>query len=50
MDAGLGKVQQDEGLEVTGIPEGIPTQAEFLADYCSAAVRSISNVGWYSYC
>lgn len=49
VDAGLGKVQQDEGFEVTGIPEGIPTQAEFLAEYCSAAVRSMSNVRLDSY-
>ncbi|KAH9683570.1 putative acyl-CoA dehydrogenase IBR3 [Citrus sinensis] len=27
----------DAGFEVTGIPEGIPSQAEFLDDYCSAS-------------
>ncbi|KAF3456262.1 hypothetical protein FNV43_RR00912 [Rhamnella rubrinervis] len=31
-DARLGK-----GLEFSGIPEGIPSQAEYLAEYCSSA-------------
>ena len=44
VDAGLDKPHQDEGLEVAGIPEGIPSLAEYLAEYCSAAVRSISLV------
>lgn len=33
----------DAGFEVTGVPEGIPSQAEFLADYCSASVRPMTN-------
>ena len=33
----------DAGFEVTGIPEGIPSQAKFLDDYCSASVRHMSN-------
>ncbi|XP_058212505.1 probable acyl-CoA dehydrogenase IBR3 isoform X2 [Rhododendron vialii] len=49
VDAGLGKVQQDEGLEATGIPEGIPTQSEFLADYCSAARKPWPLAQWKFY-
>lgn len=39
MDMGHDKIGQ--GFEVTGIPEGIPTQAQYLAEYCSAAVSAI---------
>lgn len=44
VDIDLEKVEQDEGFEVTGIPEGIPSQAEYLAEYCSAAVRPMLRV------
>lgn len=42
MDWGLlGKAQLGEGMELAGMPEGIPSQAEYLAEYCSAAVSCI---------
>ncbi|KAA8519628.1 hypothetical protein F0562_013927 [Nyssa sinensis] len=31
VDIGLNKVQQDDGLEFTGIPKGIPSVAKYLA-------------------
>lgn len=40
----LGHDRVEEGFEVTGIPEGIPSQSEYLAEYCSAAVRPISII------
>lgn len=41
VDINLENQQAGKGFELTGIPEGIPSQAEFLAEYCSASVRSI---------
>lgn len=32
-----------KGFESTRCPEGIPSMAEYLADYCSSAVISISS-------
>uniref|UniRef100_A0A1D1YFM1 Acyl-CoA dehydrogenase family member 11 n=1 Tax=Anthurium amnicola TaxID=1678845 RepID=A0A1D1YFM1_9ARAE len=37
------------GLESTGIPEGIPSLAEYLADYCSAAARPWPVADWKFY-
>ncbi|KAK7836394.1 putative acyl-coa dehydrogenase ibr3 [Quercus suber] len=37
---GLGDGQQGEGMELAGIPEGVPSLAEYLAEYCYAAIRS----------
>lgn len=34
----MDKDQILEGMERTGIPEGIPSLAEYLAEYCSSAV------------
>lgn len=36
-----------KGFEYTGTPEGIPSQAEYLAEYCSAAVCISSVVTFY---
>nr|POF05279.1 putative acyl-coa dehydrogenase ibr3 [Quercus suber] len=36
---GLGDGQQGEGMELAGIPEGVPSLAEYLAEYCYAAGR-----------
>lgn len=30
--------QISEGMEFTGIPEGIPSLAKYLGEYCSSAV------------
>jgi hypothetical protein len=38
VDTGLGKEQLGEGMELAGLPKGIPSQAEYLAEYCFAAV------------
>lgn len=43
MSIGLGDGQQGEGMELTGIPEGIPSLAEYLAEYCYAAVSHIDK-------
>jgi acyl-CoA dehydrogenase len=32
--------QVGKGFELTRIPEGIPSQAEYLAEYCSASVKT----------
>lgn len=40
VDTNLDNQQLGKGFELTGIPEGIPSQAEYLAEYCSASVRS----------
>ncbi|KAA8527427.1 hypothetical protein F0562_034858 [Nyssa sinensis] len=49
VDMGLDKVQQDDGLEFTGIPEGIPSVAEYLAEYCSTAGRPWPVAEWKFY-
>ncbi|KAF8387721.1 hypothetical protein HHK36_026375 [Tetracentron sinense] len=38
-----------EGLELTGIPEGVPLQAAYLAEYCSAAGRPWPAADWKFY-
>ena len=35
--------QVGKGLELIGIPEGIPLQAEFLAEYCFEAVSTTEH-------
>lgn len=40
VDISLDKVEQNDGLEFTGIPEGVPTLAEYLAEYCAVTVRT----------
>ncbi|KAM7257743.1 hypothetical protein ACFE04_013484 [Oxalis oulophora] len=43
------KDELSEGLEVSGIPEGIPSQEEFLADYCSASGKPWPAAQWKFY-
>ncbi|KAF5738731.1 hypothetical protein HS088_TW13G01632 [Tripterygium wilfordii] len=38
-----------QGFEFTGIPEGIPSQAEFIAEYCSAAGKAWPAAEWKFY-
>ncbi|XP_044479974.1 probable acyl-CoA dehydrogenase IBR3 [Mangifera indica] len=38
-----------QGFELTGIPEGIPSQAEFLEDYCSTAGKPWPAAAWKFY-
>ncbi|XVF28283.1 hypothetical protein REPUB_Repub15cG0016500 [Reevesia pubescens] len=38
-----------KGLEVIGIPEGIPSQAEFLAEYCFEAGKAWPVLQWKFY-
>ncbi|CAK9187525.1 unnamed protein product [Ilex paraguariensis] len=42
-------VGQSEGFELTSIPEGIPSLAEYLADYCSASGKPWPVAGWTFY-
>ncbi|KAJ4722130.1 acyl-CoA dehydrogenase-related [Melia azedarach] len=49
VNIGHGKAHLDPGFEVTGIPEGIPSQAEFLEDYCSASGRAWPAREWKFY-
>lgn len=41
MDLNLDNQRLGKGFEITGIPEGIPSQADYLVEYCSASVRPI---------
>ncbi len=43
MGIGLGDGQHGDGMELAGIPEGIPSQAEYLVEYCHAAVSHIDK-------
>ncbi|KAK9146978.1 hypothetical protein Sjap_006881 [Stephania japonica] len=38
-----------DGLEASGIPEGIPSQATFLAEYCAATGRPWPSANWKFY-
>ena len=40
---GLETEQPGKGLEIIGIPEGIPSQAEFLAEYCFEAESTTAH-------
>lgn len=40
---GLEMEEPGKGLEIIGIPEGIPSQAEFLAEYCLEAVSTTKH-------
>ncbi|XP_017222928.1 probable acyl-CoA dehydrogenase IBR3 isoform X1 [Daucus carota subsp. sativus] len=40
---------QNEGIEATGIPEGIPSLPEYLADYCSASGKPWPVDEWKFY-
>lgn len=48
-DFDLDKLQQHEGIEITGIPEGIPSLPEYLADYCSASGKPWPVAEWKFY-
>ena len=41
MNINLDNQQLGKGMELAGIPEGIPSQAEYLVEYYSASVRCI---------
>ncbi|XP_021721549.1 probable acyl-CoA dehydrogenase IBR3 [Chenopodium quinoa] len=49
VDYSIDKIGQDKGLEETGIPEGIPSMAEYLAEYCSAAGKPWPAAHWKFY-
>ena len=46
-DIAVGSDKVSDGIESTGIPQGIPPLAEFLADYCSSAVSPVMVVVTY---
>lgn len=39
MDIASEDIEENNGFELTSFPEGVPSLANYLADYCSAAVR-----------
>lgn len=39
MSISLEDLDETDGFERSSFPEGIPSLPEYLADYCSAAVR-----------
>ncbi|KAI4345386.1 hypothetical protein L6164_012514 [Bauhinia variegata] len=47
--AHIGHEKVHKGLELSGIPQGIPSQAEFLAEYCSLAGRRWPVAEWKFY-
>ncbi|XAR57051.1 hypothetical protein NMG60_11025060 [Bertholletia excelsa] len=49
VDIRLDKEHQHEGFEVTGIPDGIPSLAEFLAEYCSITGKPWPVSQWKFY-
>ncbi|CAK7333354.1 unnamed protein product [Dovyalis caffra] len=49
VDNNLENQQVGKGFEITGIPEGIPSQAEFLAEYCSASGKPWPAAVWKFY-
>ncbi|CAI9765849.1 unnamed protein product [Fraxinus pennsylvanica] len=49
VDFALDEVQENGGLESTGIPDGVPSLAEYLAYYCSAAGKPWPVVQWKFY-
>ncbi|KAL2534656.1 putative acyl-CoA dehydrogenase IBR3 [Abeliophyllum distichum] len=49
VDISLDEVQQNGGLELTGIPGGVPPLAEYLAYYCSAAGKPWPVAQWKFY-
>ncbi|KAL8121549.1 hypothetical protein AgCh_018330 [Apium graveolens] len=49
VDFDLEKVHEHEGIEATGIPEGIPLLSEYLADYCSASRKPWPVAEWKFY-
>uniref|UniRef100_A0A2N9FQY1 Aminoglycoside phosphotransferase domain-containing protein n=2 Tax=Fagus sylvatica TaxID=28930 RepID=A0A2N9FQY1_FAGSY len=46
---GLGDGQHGDGMELAGIPEGIPSQAEYLVEYCHAARKQWPVAEWKFY-
>ncbi|KAL1539114.1 putative acyl-CoA dehydrogenase ibr3 [Salvia divinorum] len=49
MDISLDKVENNGGLEFTGIPEGVPTLAEYLAEYCAVTGKPWPASQWKFY-
>ncbi|CAA2997245.1 probable acyl- dehydrogenase IBR3 [Olea europaea subsp. europaea] len=49
VDIALDEVQDNGGLELTEIPNGVPSLAEYLAYYCSTAGKPWSVARWKFY-
>ncbi|KAF9673266.1 hypothetical protein SADUNF_Sadunf10G0006400 [Salix dunnii] len=49
VDVNLENQQVGKGFELTRIPEGIPSQAEYLAEYCSASGKPWPAAVWKFY-
>ncbi|PRQ39277.1 putative acyl-CoA dehydrogenase/oxidase, protein kinase [Rosa chinensis] len=48
-DLGVDKDQLGKGMEHTGLPEGIPSQAEYVAEYCSSSGKPWPFAQWKFY-
>lgn len=49
VNSALDKIGQDMGLEENGIPEGIPSMAEYVAEYCATAGKPWPVAEWKFY-
>ncbi|GER27674.1 acyl-CoA dehydrogenase-related [Striga asiatica] len=49
VDISLDKVEKNGGLEFTGLPDGVPSLPEYLADYCAAAGKPWPAANWKFY-
>lgn len=49
VNTGIDRIGHDKGLEETGIPEGILSMAEYVAEYCAAAGKPWPVAGWKFY-
>ncbi|KAK4477839.1 hypothetical protein RD792_017102 [Penstemon davidsonii] len=49
VDISLDKVEQNGGLELSGIPEGVPSLAKYLGDYCAATGKPWPAANWKFY-
>ncbi|KAL3508122.1 hypothetical protein ACH5RR_033504 [Cinchona calisaya] len=47
--ASVDNVEENEGFELTNFPEGIPSLAEYLSHYCSAAGKAWPVAEWKFY-
>ncbi|KAK9933841.1 hypothetical protein M0R45_021015 [Rubus argutus] len=49
MDLGVDKDEPGEGMQHTGLPEGVPSLAEFVAEYCSSSGKPWPFAEWKFY-
>ncbi|XP_057249698.1 probable acyl-CoA dehydrogenase IBR3 isoform X2 [Beta vulgaris subsp. vulgaris] len=49
VDSAIDKIGQDKGWDQIGIPEGIPSMAEYVAEYCSGTGKPWPAAQWKFY-